>query len=65
VNADLVPDFVVGTGPGAAEVKAFDGTSQAQLHDFLPYGAFTGGVFVAAPPVSGVVPVDLLRFGVE
>jgi serralysin len=66
VNADLVPDFVAGTGNGAAEVKAFDGTTQAVLHDFLPYGAgFTGGVFVAAPFTQGVVPVGLRDFAVE
>jgi hypothetical protein len=65
VNADLVPDFVVGTGNGAAEVKAFDGATQALLHDFLPYTAFTGGVFVAAPPTQGVVPVELLDFRVD
>jgi len=65
VNADLVPDFVVGTGPGGAEVRAFDGQTQAQLHDFLPYGAVTPGVFVAAPPTQGVVPVRLLDFVVD
>ena len=65
VNADLVPDFVVGTGPGLAEVKAFDGTTHAPLHDFLPYGAVTPGVFVAAPPTQGVVPVGLLDFAIE
>jgi hypothetical protein len=65
VNADLVPDFVVGTGPGLAQVRAFDGATQALLHDFLPYAAFTGGVFVAAPFTQGVVPVGLLGFVVE
>jgi serralysin len=65
VNADFVPDFVVGTGPGAGQVRAFDGATQAQLHDFIPYAAFTGGVFVAAPPTQGVVPVGLLDFAIE
>jgi len=65
VNADLVPDFVVGTGPGAAEVRAFDGATLAQLHDFFPYGAVTPGVFVAAPFTQGVVPVELLDFAIE
>src|SRR5262249_50784160 len=65
VNADLVPDFVVGTGPGGGQVRAFDGQTQAQLHDFIPYAAFTGGVFVAAPPTQGVSPVELLGFRVE
>jgi len=65
VDADFVPDFVVGTGPGAAEVKAFNGATQAQLHDFFPYPAFTGDVFVAAPPTQGVVPVGLLDFQVR
>jgi serralysin len=65
VNADLVPDFVVGTGPGAAQVRAFDGATQGLLHDFLPYGAVTPGVFVAAPFTQGVVPVGLLGFRVD
>jgi FG-GAP-like repeat len=62
VNADLVPDFVVGTGPGGGQVRAFDGATQGLLHDFVPYAAFTGGVFVAAPFAQGVVPVELLDF---
>ncbi len=54
VNADSVPDIIVGAGPGGGpEVKAYDGATGVLIHDFFAYDVtFTGGVFVAAPPIA-------------
>lgn len=53
VNGDGTNDIVVGTGPGAAQVKVFDGVNGSELRNFLPYSTFTGGVFVAAGDING------------
>lgn len=54
LNGDGAPDFVTGSGPGAAHVRAFSGRDQSELHSFLPYGAnFLGGVYVASGDVNG------------
>src|SRR5215831_13989208 len=42
------PQIVTGTGPGqAAEVRVFDGQGRL-LYKFSPFGAFDGGISVAA-----------------
>ncbi len=56
VNGDGLFDIIAGAGPGAnAEVKVFDGKTEAVLQDFLawPAGTFTGGVFVEAGNFNG------------
>jgi len=53
VNGDGAPDIITGSGPGAAQVKAFSGRDQSLLRSFLPYSGFSGGVFVAAGDVNG------------
>lgn len=61
VNGDGFADIITGTGAGAAHVKVFDGSSGAELHSFLPYGAnFTGGVFVATGDVNNDGFADLI-----
>lgn len=54
VNADAIPDILVSPGPGSPpQVEAFDGATNALIHNFFAYDVtFTGGVFVAAPPVA-------------
>ncbi|VTR93557.1 rhs repeat-associated core domain-containing protein : YD repeat protein OS=Isosphaera pallida (strain ATCC 43644 / DSM 9630 / IS1B) GN=Isop_2419 PE=4 SV=1: VCBS: RHS_repeat [Gemmata massiliana] len=45
-------DIVVGSGPGAADVRVFSGATGLQLTSplgqYAPFGSSTGGVFVAA-----------------
>src|SRR5204862_1293337 len=54
VNGDGRADLVVGTGPGiAAQVRVLNGDDGSTLRAFLPYGAFPGGVWVAAGDVTG------------
>lgn len=54
VNGDGAADIITGSGPGAAHVKVFSGSSLGELRSFLPYGSgFSGGVFVAAGDVNG------------
>ena len=60
VDADGFADIITATGPGVpGHVKAFRGTDLAEIRSFLPYGGFTGGVYVAgreggvAPPPDG------------
>ena len=54
VNNDGVVDLIAGTGPGAvAEIKVIDGRTGATLFSARPFGAFTGGVFVAAGDLNG------------
>jgi hypothetical protein len=49
-----VTDYAVGTGPGiAAEVEIISGSTGTLLFSVLPFGTFTGGVFVAAGDISG------------
>jgi len=61
VNADAIADIIVGPGPGnLPQVQAFDGASSLLIQNFLAYDvAFTGGVFVAAPPVSVPTPAEV------
>jgi hypothetical protein len=48
VNGDGRDDILTSTGPGVpVQVKAFDGATGAEIRSFLPYGAFTGGGYVA------------------
>ena len=48
LNGDGRADIITGTGPGAGEVKAFDGTNENVLLDYQPYGpSYTGGVTVS------------------
>ena len=61
VNADGVPDIVVGTGPGGGQVMVFDGVSGAVIHNFLAYGAgYTGGVYVAAGDINADFRDDIV-----
>jgi co-chaperonin GroES (HSP10) len=61
VTGDGLADLVVGSGPGiTAEVRVFNAATGAQMRAFHPYGAFTGGVFVAAGDVSGDGYADLV-----
>lgn len=54
INGDGRADLVLGTGPGAGQVKVLDGNGLALISDFQPFGTgFTGGVFVAAGDVDG------------
>jgi hypothetical protein len=55
VNGDGFDDLIASLGEGASShVKVFDGTNLAsELLSFLAYGAFTGGVYVAAGDVNG------------
>jgi fibronectin-binding autotransporter adhesin len=53
--------IITGTDAGPiAQVKVFDGQTTAQLHSFLPYGAFTGGVRVAGADVTGDGVPDII-----
>src|SRR5581483_4816449 len=49
VTGDGVPDYVVGTGPGASTlVQVINGASRQPVLTYQPFeAAFTGGVFVA------------------
>jgi hypothetical protein len=54
VNGDGRADIITGAGSGAGpHVKVFDGVTSAEIRSFLAYGAFIGGVFVAAGDVNG------------
>ena len=54
VNGDGLADLIAGSGPGAAaSVTILSGSDLAVLRTFAPYGAFAGGVFVAAGDVDG------------
>jgi hypothetical protein len=60
VTGDGVADVIAGTGPGRpAEVRVFDGATGNQVFSTSPFGAFTGGVFVAAGDVDGDGTADL------
>ncbi len=60
VTGDGIADIIVGTGPGAGQVRVFDptlgiaATDDAGIGTFLAFGpGYTGGVFVAAGDVNG------------
>jgi hypothetical protein len=56
-----VDELICATGPGvASDVKVFSDTNfdgrvsdNPLVEEFSPYGAFTGGVYVAATPIQG------------
>ncbi len=62
VNGDGIADLIAGTGPGAgAQVKVFDGKTDAVVSSFLPFAAsFTGGVYVATGDVNGDGAADVI-----
>lgn len=62
VNADGVPDMIVGAGPGGApQVRVFDGSGGPMLGDFLAFDpSFSGGVYVAAGDVTGDGITDIV-----
>ncbi len=54
VNGDGLADLVAGTGPGvAAQVLVLNAADGTTLRTLNPYGAFLGGVYVAAGDVTG------------
>ena len=49
VNNDGVADYIVGTGPGTvARFRVYNGVTLALIAEVVPFGDFTGGVYVAA-----------------
>jgi hypothetical protein len=64
VNGDGAVDIVTGTGPGptaASHVKAFDGSTGAEIRSFSAFDpSFAGGVFVAAGVVNGDGDADIV-----
>jgi hypothetical protein len=58
---DKLADVITGTGPGtAAHVKVFNGLSQDVLGNFLPFGSFSGGLWVAGGKLSSPVDGDIV-----
>jgi hypothetical protein len=55
LDGDGRAEIVTGAGPGASpHVKAFDGTTGAEVRSFFAYDpAFSGGVSVAVRDVNG------------
>ena len=54
VTGDGTPDLVAATGPGSpAEVAVVDGKTQAVVFRVRPFGAFTGGAYVATGDTDG------------
>ena len=64
-TGDGIAEVVAGSGPGAAEVRVFDGATAAMLASFSPFGASTGGVYVAAGDINGDGHPDLVVGGGE
>jgi hypothetical protein len=61
VNGDGTPDVAFGTGPGVlARVRVVDGATGDILLDLLPFGDFTGGVFVTLGDLSGDKMAELV-----
>jgi hypothetical protein len=64
VNGDGIPDIIAVTGPGASEIKVFNGANSAVLFDYFANFSFnpgfTGGLFVAAGDVNKDGHADIL-----
>jgi large repetitive protein len=62
VTGDGVPDIVTAPGPGMApQIKVFDGTSGAEVANYMAYHeSFTGGVYVAVADVDGDGHADII-----
>jgi hypothetical protein len=62
VNGDSLDDIITAAGPGGnGHVKAFNGTSSAEIASFFAYGpSFTGGVFVGSGDVNNDAFDDII-----
>jgi hypothetical protein len=63
VNNDGIIDIITGNGGGSgnqAFVRALSGEGVSEIRSFLPYGAFSGGVYVAAGDVNGDNAADII-----
>jgi hypothetical protein len=60
VNSDGRVDIIAATGPGAAQIRVFDGVTNAELRSFIAYSAFTGGVFVGGADVDRDGRADII-----
>jgi hypothetical protein len=61
VNGDGVPDPIVGTGPGSAEVRVYSGSDISFIVGGRPFGpGFNGGVYVAAGDLDNDGRADII-----
>ena len=59
-NGDGQGDLVATTGSGVAvQVKVLDGVTGQELFNFVPFGNFTGGAYVAVGDVTGDGQADI------